>query len=112
MKTPYEILSVAADASDNEIRQAYLQIVKDNPPDHDPEQFQLIHNAYASIKDQKSRVSYDLFNVTSIDFDELINQALCTEQTVKLTPDHFNKLLRASIDDSTIANALAGPEKS
>lgn len=112
MKTPYEILNIAADASDVEIKQAYLQKVKDNPPDHDQEQFQLIHNAYASIKDQKSRISYALFNIASIDFDELIDQALNTEQTIQFTPDHFHKLLHAGIVDSTILNTLAGPEKS
>lgn len=112
MKTPYEILCVVVDASDDEIKQAYLQKVRDNPPDHDPEQFQLIHNAYISIKDQKSRISYALFNVASTDFDELIDQALSTERSVQLTPDRFNKLLRASLDDSTFTSAIAGPEKS
>ncbi len=110
MKTPYEILRVALDASDAEIKQAYLQKVKDNPPDHDQEKFQLIHNAYISIKDQKSRVSYTLFNVASTDFDELIDRALSTEQKVQLTAEHFNKLLCASIDDSTITNALSDPD--
>ena len=112
MKTPYEILNVSADASDVEIKRAYLQKVKDNPPDLDQEQFQIIHNAYISIKDHRSRVSYDLFNIASVDFDELIDQALNTEQTMQITPDHFNKLLRVSIDDTTILKALASTEKS
>ena len=112
MKTPYEILNVALDVSDVEIKQAYLQKVKDNPPDLDQEQFQLIHNAYISIKDHKSRVSYALFNVASIDFERLIDQALNSEKTVQLTPDQFNKLLRVSIDDTTILKAIASPEKS
>jgi DnaJ-class molecular chaperone len=112
MKTPYEILNVAHDVNDVEIKRAYLQKVKDNPPDLDQTQFQLIHNAYLSIKDHKSRVSYALFNVASIDFDELIDQALFTEQTVQLTPDDFNKLLRVSVDDATLLKAIARPGKS
>ena len=50
MKTPYEILEVAEQASDSEIKQAYLQKVKLNPPDRDHEKFQQIHSAYETIK--------------------------------------------------------------
>lgn len=111
MKTPYEILDVAADANDVAIKQAYLRQVKENPPDRDQEQFQLIHNAYTSIKDHKSRISFALFNVPDVDFDDLIDQALGTVQTFELDAEHFNKLLGASIDDTTIQNALANTEK-
>ncbi|MDD5579918.1 MAG: DnaJ domain-containing protein [Methylobacter sp.] len=106
MKTPYELLGVAADAADAEIKQAYLQKVKDNPPDRDQEQFQLIHNAYTSIKDSKSRMSYALFNVPIADFEELLDQALATAQALQIKPEHFNKLLHAGIDDATLVNAL------
>ena len=112
MKTPYEILDVAADVTDVEIKRAYLQKVKENPPDRDQGQFQLIHNAYSAIKDQKSRISYALFNIPGTDFDELIEQALKTQQNIQFTPDQFNKLLRASIDDNTILNTIVKPERS
>ena len=55
MQTPYEILGVVVDANDADIKQAYLQQVKNNPPDRDQEKFQLIHDAYTSIKDHKNR---------------------------------------------------------
>ncbi|MBT4146331.1 MAG: J domain-containing protein, partial [Gammaproteobacteria bacterium] len=51
MQTPYEILGVETDARDDEIKQAYLQQVKNNPPDRNQQQFQIIHGAYSSIKD-------------------------------------------------------------
>jgi DnaJ-class molecular chaperone len=105
MKTPYEILAVAADASDAEIKQAYLQKVKDNPPDRDQAQFQLIHNAYSSIKDNKSRMSYALFTMPAADFDELLDQALNTAQTLQINQEQFNKLLHAGVDDKTVLNA-------
>ena len=63
MKTPYTILGINTDANDDEIKQAYLQQVKNNPPDHDQEKFLQIHQAYLLIKDVKSRVSYDLFTL-------------------------------------------------
>jgi len=99
MKTPYEILGVAADAGDAEIKLAYLQKVKDSPPDRDPEKFQTLHSAYESIKDNKSRVSHALFHVPASDFDALLDEALDTMQTLRLEPEQFDKLLRAGIDD-------------
>lgn len=111
MKTPYEILNVAAEASDVEIKQAYLRQVKDNPPDRDQQQFQLIHNAYTLIKDHNSRISYDLFTLPIANFEQLIDQALISDQPQEHTAEQFNKLLSASIDDSTILNAIASPKK-
>jgi curved DNA-binding protein CbpA len=49
MKTPYEILEVAEQATDSEIKQAYLHKVKFNPPDRNHEKFQQIHAAYETI---------------------------------------------------------------
>jgi len=111
MKSSYDMLNVAVDASDDEIKQAYLQKVKDYPPDRDQQQFQLIHQAYESIKDHKSRISYTLFSVTSIDFDELIDQALSIPQPVQLNPEQFNKLLHAGIDDEFVLNTLSQTNK-
>ena len=111
MQTPYQILNIVIDASDSEIKQAYLQKVKDNPPDHDQEQFQLIHNAYISIKDYQSRVKYGLFNIPTVNFDEVINQALSTKQTLQFNPEHFINMLSASIDQTTFLKAIPNPEK-
>lgn len=111
MKTPYQVLNVNADASDAEIKQAYLQKVKDNPPDRDQEQFQSIHNAYMAIKDQKSRISHELFSVPAANFNDLIDRALTTEQKLSLTAEHFNALLAAGVDDSTIQITTATTEK-
>lgn len=111
MKTPYQILGVAAEANDIEIKQAYLQKVKDCPPDRDQEQFQLINNAYTVIKDHKSRLSHALFTLPAADFDELLDHALRVTQSLPVKPEHFNKLLRAGIDHTTLLNALAHSEK-
>jgi curved DNA-binding protein CbpA len=112
MKTPYEILGVTVDASDVEIKQAYLQKVKDNPPDRDQEQFQIIHTAYTSIKDSKSRMSYALFNVPTPDFDDLLDHALATGQPIRIKPEQFIKLLRAGIDNTTVLSAIPYAKKS
>lgn len=112
MKTPYQILGVASDASDADIKQAYLRNVKDNPPDSDPERFQSIHNAYMSVKDAKSRMSLALFDMPDTDFDALLDRALGSAESVQIKPEQFIKLLRAGITDTTFLNALAKSEKS
>jgi curved DNA-binding protein CbpA len=101
MKTPYEILEVAEQATDSEIKQAYLQKVKLNPPDRDHEKFQQLHSAYESIKNVTSRENHALFNYPEADFDALLEQAFSTAQPSLISADHFDKLLRASIDDKT-----------
>ena len=111
MKTPYEILDVAVEASDVEIKQAYLRQVKNNPPDHEQEQFQLIHKAYTSIKDNKNRLSYALFTLPTANFNKLMDSALDTEHAINIKPTHFNQLLSASIDESIFSNFIANSKK-
>ena len=111
MKSPYELLDVATDANDAEIKRAYLQKVKDNPPDGNPEQFQAIYNAYESIKDNKSRLNHALFNASAADFDALLDGAFDSTQTLKLSPEQFDKLLRASVDAQTLQNAIPSFDK-
>jgi DnaJ-class molecular chaperone len=111
MKTPYQILNVTAEASDTEIKQAYLQKVKDNPPDHDKHKFQSIHDAYTAVKDVKSRLSYELFAFPIANFDEVIDQALNIDHCTSLSFKQFNALLQESINDSTIQNAIPIIEK-
>jgi curved DNA-binding protein CbpA len=102
MKTPYEILEVTEQASDSEIKQAYLQRVKLNPPDRDHEAFQQIHSAYETIKNKTNREKYALFNYPEADFDALLDQAFTTEQPALMNAEHFDKLLRASVDDKAL----------
>ncbi len=111
MKTPYEILGIASNTADDKIKQAYLLKVKDNPPDREQEQFQIIRNAYESIKDEKSRISYNLFTLPIANFDKLIDLALEPQEKVQLNADHFNKLLSVSIDETTLQNAIPTSEK-
>lgn len=109
MKTPYEILEVAEQASDSEIKQAYLQKVKLNPPDRDHEKFQQLHSAYEAIKNITSREKYLLFNFPEADFNALLDQAFNVTQPIVLGADHFFKLLHASIDDKTFQ--IGNPQK-
>ena len=39
MRDPFTVLGVAEDADDAEIRRRYLALVRDFPPDRDPDRF-------------------------------------------------------------------------
>lgn len=59
---PYDILNVPIVADDETIRKSYLKLVKKFPPGSAPEQFKKINAAYLTLKDEKGRLEYYLFN--------------------------------------------------
>ncbi len=111
MMSPYEIVGVTEDAGDAEIKQAYLAKVKENPPERDQQQFKEIHNAYISIKDDKSRLSYQLFTLPSVNFDLLVDQALRTETSVELSAKVFQQILMVSVNESHLLKITNQSEK-
>lgn len=50
------VLEVAADASESELRAAYIEKVRLHPPDQDPERFELVRDAYEQLRDPRVRV--------------------------------------------------------
>jgi len=59
---PYLVLGLSPEAGDAEIRRAYLEAIREFPPEREPEQFQAISQAYEKIRDEKSRLNYILFS--------------------------------------------------
>jgi len=72
MQTPYEILEVAEDASDESIKKAYLKKVKEYPPEHNVEAFQRFRNAFEQIQNEKQRSNHRLFHREKVDLDCLL----------------------------------------
>ena len=66
-KTPYEVLGVRQAASFDEIRKAYIEKVRQFPPEKDPENFKKIRQAYGFLKDgeNKRRLDLSLFHEIS-----------------------------------------------
>jgi curved DNA-binding protein CbpA len=60
--TANEILGVPANASDEEIRAAWLIKVKEFPPDRSPAEFEKIRDAYDTLRDPRRRAESMLFN--------------------------------------------------
>ncbi|MGN6136507.1 MAG: DnaJ domain-containing protein [Aureliella sp.] len=48
---PHATLGVRSDATAEEVRQAYLELVQRFPPDRHPKEFRNIHLAYAAASD-------------------------------------------------------------
>jgi len=50
-----QILGVSPNAGEEEIRAAYVQKIKEHPPDRSPEQFEKIRDAYETLRDPRRR---------------------------------------------------------
>ena len=62
----YELLGVSRDATDNEIRKAYLKLAREHHPDKSKlenaeEVFKKLGKAYAAIKTEEDRIRYNLY---------------------------------------------------
>jgi curved DNA-binding protein CbpA len=51
-----EVLGIPVNASEEEIRAAYLRKVKEHPPDRSPEEFERIRDAYETLRDPRRRM--------------------------------------------------------
>lgn len=61
MTDPYAVLGLAPDSDDETIRRRYLELVKEFSPEHHPERFVAIRQAYDSLRDLDTRLRRRLF---------------------------------------------------
>lgn len=64
MNDPYRILDLPADADNEAVRERYLELVRRWPPDHAPEKFVAVRQAYEQLRDRDARLRYRLFGGT------------------------------------------------
>ncbi|MBP5973752.1 DnaJ domain-containing protein [Brasilonema sp. CT11] len=71
----YHILEISSQASADEIKRAYFQLVRKYSPEKDPERFQQIRIAYNTLFDSKARENYDAMQKYGEQVKDLISQA-------------------------------------
>lgn len=78
MTDPFETLGLPVDASDDDIRRRYLDLVKQYSPERHPEKFAAVRQAYDSLKDLDTRLRYRLFEEGKHEsIDSLIEELQC-----------------------------------
>src|SRR5262245_28625852 len=86
MSNPYNVLGLSPASSDDEIRRRYLELVRQNSPEHHPEKFAAIRSAYESLKDVNTRLRYRLFEAGKQEsVDALIEEIVCSSSRRRLT---------------------------
>ena len=60
---PRVVLGVGADATDEQIRAAYLRKIKEFPPDRNPVEFEQVRDAYELLRDRRQRIRHFLFAI-------------------------------------------------
>ncbi len=58
---PYAVLGLAPTADQSQIRAAYFALVRQHPPEEDPETFKRIRAAYDKLRTAQRRAETDLF---------------------------------------------------
>lgn len=61
MSNPYQVLGIDRDAPQGDIRKAYFRLVREHPPETDPEGFKRIREAYERLKSEEVRRGTDRF---------------------------------------------------
>jgi len=54
------ILGIGIKATDEDVRAAYLRLVRKHPPDRDPEVFEKVRDAYETLRDPERRAALAL----------------------------------------------------
>ncbi len=76
MEDPYKVLGIGPDADPDQIRGRYLALVRQHPPERDPEKFAAVREAYDQLRDPVVNLERRLF---SLDWAETIETLLVAE---------------------------------
>jgi preprotein translocase subunit Sec63 len=73
LRDPYEVLGLPQDAGPEEIRRQYLALVRQYPPEREPQRFAEIREAYDNLRDPIVTLRGRLLGVSStVTFAELL----------------------------------------
>jgi curved DNA-binding protein CbpA len=98
MKTPFDILGVNEDANDEAIKKAYLQKVRQYPPERAPEQFKRIRSAFEASQSLHQRLKYQLFHHEAPSINALLEHGLEMGKPQRMTENVLTQALAASLN--------------
>jgi len=75
VKNYYEILGVAETAAKAEIKRAYFGMVRQYPPEKEPEKFKEYRKAYEVLFDENSRKEYDSIKTIPTEYSKVFDYA-------------------------------------
>jgi curved DNA-binding protein CbpA len=93
MITAFDILGVNIDATDDEIKKAYLQKVRIYSPEQAPDEFQKIRSAFDLINTEKKRIKYQLFNIDMPDIFAFLEASMSTDKLQTTSEKLLTKVL-------------------
>ena len=76
MNDPYLILGLLkqkanASLDDKTVKKAYMRLLKQYPPEREPERFKQIRKAFEQLETHKKRLKYDLLDMSIPDLQDL-----------------------------------------
>lgn len=94
MPDPYTVLGVPADADDEVIRQRFLTLTREFPPEQHPDRFAAVRAAYEKVKDLDARTRHRLFEAGADDpIEAVIEEAACRTPRRRIGLDALLKTL-------------------
>lgn len=94
MRDPYLILGVPDDANDEDVHAAYLAAIKACPPDRDPQRFAAIRQAYETLRTQRDRLTWELFDTSLAQPLDILDRATPAGPPGRPSLTQFRALLR------------------
>ncbi len=73
---PFRVLDIPQDASDEDIKKAYLRKVREFPPERASEQFQEVRAAYELIGSHRARIRHQLFHHAEPSTEQILGALL------------------------------------
>ncbi|MDP2659676.1 MAG: DnaJ domain-containing protein [Dehalococcoidia bacterium] len=104
----YVALGIDPDATGDEIRRAYLEKVREHPPERDPEGFKRVREAYEHLRSPRKRAELALLDLregpVEFDLDRLRDEPAPPFPRQYL--DHLLAILLADVDAAVDAQVL------
>ncbi len=95
MTDPYEVLDLPTEADDETIRRRYLELVRQFPPEQNPERFAAVRTAYESLRDLNTRLRHQLFESGKKDtVDAIVEELACRSQRRRISLTTLLSVLR------------------